>query len=273
MKFYNEILGKEIEIPENPKRLISFCPSITEMLIKFNKIDKIVGVSAYCKKYFKELNKPIVGSYIDVKTEVIKSLNPDLILTLGPAQLKISKLLYEIGYTVFPLKLPITPYGLIENLIIVGILVNEHKKAYKIAKKLLNILNKALSYKPLKRPSIYFEVWLNEPYTVGALTFTNGLIYLAGGRNIFHNRMTAYFKPNFNEVKNLNPDILVFEFEDSKEQKRISDLIAQRNWNDLNAVKHKKILKLKWPNFSIAHPSISSINSTILLLKKIKKFL
>ncbi|MEM3506511.1 MAG: hypothetical protein QXT31_02515, partial [Candidatus Bathyarchaeia archaeon] len=87
----------------------------------------------------------------------------------------------------------------------------------------------------------------------------------------FHDRITSYFKPDFNEVANLNPDILVFEFEQNKMQKRISDLTAQRNWDNLTAVKHKRILKLNWPSFSIAHPSLSSIHSIILLSKRINE--
>jgi ABC-type Fe3+-hydroxamate transport system substrate-binding protein len=88
MEPYKEIPHSDIMFPNPPKRIVSFCPSITETLVKLGKADNIVGVSAYCAKFLKGRKKPAVGSYIDMKYEVLERLNPDLILTMGPAQLK-----------------------------------------------------------------------------------------------------------------------------------------------------------------------------------------
>jgi len=269
MELYTEVAHDNI-FPNPPKRIVSLCPSITEMLVKLGKANNIVGVSAYCIKFLKGLRKPVVGSYIDVKYEILERLEPDIVLTMGPAQLQLSKKLHKMGFRVFQLRLPVTPYGIIENIVSIGLLVGEYDKAHAIAEELLKILKEASECRPSERANVYVEVGLGEPYSVGALTFTDGLIRLAGGLNIFHNRLASFFKPNFSDVTTANPDILIFEFENGR-RKEIHELIAERKWNDLAAVKCNRILKLRWPNCSIAHPGPSAINAISVLSAKIRE--
>jgi ABC-type Fe3+-hydroxamate transport system substrate-binding protein len=273
MKLYNEILNRVITLSDTPKRIVSFCPSITETLIKLGKIDNVIGVSAYCAKFLRELRKPIVGSYVDEKSEALGKMKPDLILTMGPAQLKLSKRLHEIGFCVFPLRLPTSLYGIIENIINIGLLVDEYNKAHEVAFRLLDLLKETSKRKPSRKPYIYFEADLGEPYSVGALTFTDGLIYLAGGLNIFSNKKVSYFRPDFNEVMSANPDVLIFEFKNVKKRKDVYKLVVQRGWSELAAVRHKRILELRWPGSSLTHPGPSAINTANLLSEKIREIL
>jgi len=41
------------------------------------------------------------------------------------------------------------------------------------------------------------------------LAFTNDFIHLAGGHNIFSERLLDYFTEDFNEVGALNPDVII----------------------------------------------------------------
>jgi len=75
MEPYKEIPHNGDIIPPNlPKRIVSFCPSITKMLVKLKKADNIVGVSAYFAKFLKGYKKPAVDSYTDVKYETLVNL-------------------------------------------------------------------------------------------------------------------------------------------------------------------------------------------------------
>lgn len=78
---YTDQLQRTLEIPENPKRIISLVPSQTELLVDLGLIDSIVGITKFCV-HPQDLRKEIevVGGTKQVKLEKIKSLQPDLIL-------------------------------------------------------------------------------------------------------------------------------------------------------------------------------------------------
>jgi len=46
----NEILGREVPIPEAPQRIASFSPAATETLFLLGLGEKVVGVSAFCAR-------------------------------------------------------------------------------------------------------------------------------------------------------------------------------------------------------------------------------
>lgn len=74
-------LGRHINCKRVPKRIISLVPSQTELLYDLGLEDSIVGVTKFCvhpKRAIKD--KTIVGGTKDVKYDLVKSLNPDIIL-------------------------------------------------------------------------------------------------------------------------------------------------------------------------------------------------
>ncbi len=41
---------RRVQVPENPQRIISFSPAVTEILYELGLGDRIVGVSAFCSR-------------------------------------------------------------------------------------------------------------------------------------------------------------------------------------------------------------------------------
>lgn len=244
-----------IALPKEPGSVVSFCPSITETLLELGLAERLVGVSAYCPLFFKGLGKPIVGSYTDVNLKLLKELDPELILTMGRAQLGLSRRLRKEGFKVFRLRFPASAHGVIENLVVVGALTGRYAEAQAAARKVARALEGKGEAKA--RPRVYFEAWMGEPVSTGALTFTNELIYLAGGVNVFQGKPEAYFKPDLEEVEGANPDALIFEIKAGNE--RAANLISRRGWGELRAVKLGRIIELRWPRASITHPAPSTV--------------
>jgi ABC-type Fe3+-hydroxamate transport system substrate-binding protein len=78
---FTDFLERNINLTNTPKRIVSLVPSQTELLVDLGLRDSIVGVSKFCvhpKNLRKE--KTIVGETKQVKTQKIKSLQPDIIL-------------------------------------------------------------------------------------------------------------------------------------------------------------------------------------------------
>ncbi|WP_028986753.1 ABC transporter substrate-binding protein [Thermicanus aegyptius] len=73
-------LERLVEIPENPERIVSLVPSITETLFAFGLEGRIAGRTRYCIAPPEAKEVPVVGGTKDVKAEKILSLRPDLIL-------------------------------------------------------------------------------------------------------------------------------------------------------------------------------------------------
>ena len=81
MPVVTDMLGREVNLPEQPKRIVSLVPSQTELLSDLGLEDEIVGITKFCvhpERLFR--SKTRVGGTKAVHEDVVKSLRPDLII-------------------------------------------------------------------------------------------------------------------------------------------------------------------------------------------------
>jgi ABC-type Fe3+-hydroxamate transport system substrate-binding protein len=81
MPVYKDQLNREILLPGIPKRIISLVPSQTELLFDLGLDEEVIGITKFCvhpEHWFR--NKTRVGGTKTVKTELVASLQPDLII-------------------------------------------------------------------------------------------------------------------------------------------------------------------------------------------------
>ena len=74
-------MGRNVEVCENPKRIISLVPSQTELLHYLGLEDEVIGITKFCihpTNWFQ--NKKRIGGTKDLKITDIISLKPDLII-------------------------------------------------------------------------------------------------------------------------------------------------------------------------------------------------
>jgi ABC-type Fe3+-hydroxamate transport system substrate-binding protein len=74
-------MGRKVEIPAHPQRIISLVPSQTELLYYFGLSEKIIGITKFCvhpKEKIKHVTK--IGGTKHFHFEKIKALQPDLII-------------------------------------------------------------------------------------------------------------------------------------------------------------------------------------------------
>jgi len=78
---YTDMTGRTVEINYPPKRIISLVPSQTELLYDLGLTDEVVGITKFCihpTEWFR--NKKRVGGTKTVHLDIVKELQPDLIL-------------------------------------------------------------------------------------------------------------------------------------------------------------------------------------------------
>ena len=226
-----EAIDHHIELSENPERIISLLPSATEALFHMGLVDRVVGVSEYCSRYVPDLAAPQVGQYLNCDLKKIHSLKPDLILTTGGIQRNLAAKLAAEGLPIFILPLPQSFYGILENIDILGGLVNQLERARTLTSKMNQRATELQNRAPAHRPSVYLELWLGRHMrAVGGGSFIRDLIHLAGGDLVYKNKSTGYFTPDFDEVAALSPDVHLF-FHEPEYLIDPAELIDQRNWN------------------------------------------
>lgn len=78
---FKDQLGRLVEIPSKPKRIISVVPSQSELLFDLGLENQLVGITRFCV-HPQQLRKnvPSVGGTKDLRFKRIRSLQPDLII-------------------------------------------------------------------------------------------------------------------------------------------------------------------------------------------------
>ena len=231
-----EAIDQRIQLPENPERIISLLPSATEALAHMGLADRVVGISEYCNRYAPDLTVPQVGQYLNCDLKKIHDLEPDLILTTGGIQRQLATKLASEGLPVFILPLPQSFYGILENIEILGGLMNELEAARSLTRSMDHRATVLRKRAPTIRPSIYLELWLGRHMrSVGGGSFIQDLVQIAGGDLVYKNTSTGYFTPDFDDVAALSPDVYLF-FHEPEYLIDPSELISQRNWNPARQV-------------------------------------
>lgn len=81
MHTFHDQIGRTVSIPDNPQRIVSLCPSITETLVAFDLGERLVGRTRFCihpKEQVKAITR--IGGTKDVNMDRLAQLNPDLII-------------------------------------------------------------------------------------------------------------------------------------------------------------------------------------------------
>ena len=244
MKIYNEFLGQIVEIPDHPRRIVSLAPDITDILHRIGVWDRVAGVSLYCKRPPQAEEKPRLGAYLKVHLEKLKEVNPDLILTTTGAQRKTSMELMEMGFPVYPIKLPFSLFDILDNMIRVGAVVKALDKAYTESRKLYNILGEFEGIFSGER--VLVEIDLHPEYTIGNASFLNHALWFMGLENIFQDQYASYFQTPYDMVHQRNPDIIIYEPKPMRKNKPTVEEMVSRyqelGLGNVKAVRNRRII-------------------------------
>ena len=238
---YNDDIGRSVQIPSYPRRIVSLAPSITETLYALGLDREIVGVTDFCNYPEAALSKPKVGSFISLSAEKIVSLSPDLILATADGNRKESvEQLVRLGlpvYTVSPSNLNQT----LRMISTIGRMTGREKESHALVRKLQQrIRHVTTATEHLPRPKVFFQVGIDSLITVGRDTFLNELITLAGGVNISGEETVRYPRYSIERILTAAPDVVIvtsMKGEGSFEQVKKNWL----RWSSLPAVRTGRI--------------------------------
>jgi ABC-type Fe3+-hydroxamate transport system substrate-binding protein len=231
MKIHCESLDHEFDLTDHPQRVISLVSAATEALFAMGLGERVVGVSPYCARYVPGLSKTVAGDYLRIYEPSFSNLDPDLIVVTTGLQRNLGLQLAKRGFPVYALPLPTNFYGILENNVILGALMNDVEAGRKLSLQMESSASILRKRNVGTRPRVYVELWFGPHMrTIGGLTFIHDLVSLAGGDSIFGDRREGYFVPDLGEVAALGPDVVLF-FSEEKYPVDFQELMAERGWD------------------------------------------
>lgn len=193
---------------------------------------RVVGVSCYCDRYVTDLNKPIAGDYLAIDEQQFAELEPDLVILTTGLQRKLGLDLVKRGLPVYALPLPNSLYGILENIVILGALLNEIESGRNLSRRMEAEAAAIRSRNPQTRPRIYIELWFGRHMrSIGGFTYIQDLVSLAGGEAIFADKRQGYIIPDFKEVVAERPEVFLL-FSEEEYPVDPCKLIDERGWKD-----------------------------------------
>jgi len=232
MKLTHELLGL-VEVPEEPRRIVSLAPNITATIYALGAGERLVGRSAFCWRPGEARELPVVASYTKVRWDLLEELRPEVIFTTTGIQRQTTLDIAERGWSVWTFPLPVSPWGIIENVAAVAAFlgVGGARLAGELAER-YQALSGALA-----GARVYLEYQLGEPITIGRGAFMNAALEHLGAVNVFADRAQAYFPPPLSEVPARRPDLLVFEPKRIKNRaaqlESLRQTLAERSWPEI----------------------------------------
>lgn len=191
-----------------PKRIISLGPSITENLYLLGAEDKLIGTTTYCVRPSQARQKEKVGTILEINSEKIISLEPDLVIATPLTNQKTVDNLKDSGINVFKFSRSMNFAQICGQFKELAALVGKERLAEEIiaeAQKKVEFIRQ--ESKDLGQVKVFVQVGIKPLFTVTADSFLNDFIELSGGVNIAKDARIGIYSRE--EVIRKNPDVII----------------------------------------------------------------
>ncbi len=239
-------LQRTITLDAPAQRIVSLAPSNTEILYAVGAGSQLVGRDPLSDYPAEAQSVADIGdTFLQLNTELIISLQPDLVLAAEITPPEQVAQLEQLGVQVYWLANPKDFEGLYTNLIIVGQLTGHDQEAAAAAESLrarVAAVQTAVA-DVADKPVVFYEVDgltdPNAPYTAGTGTFIDLVINTAGGQNAAAG-VQGYKQLSIEELLVQNPDFILLG---DSAYGATPETVAQRaGWGQLAAVQANQVL-------------------------------
>ena len=209
-KTVTDQLGRSIQVPETPMRVVSLAPNITEIIYFIGQQHLLVGVSRFSDYPKTAQELPKVGSYVQLDLERIVALQPDLCIAIKDGNPKATvDRLEGLGIPVYAVN-PQRLASVLETVRELGRLLNAEDHAGTLASQLETRIQHIdrLVGQTQHRPGIFFQIGVAPIVSAGSDTFIHEIIERSGARNLAGD-VGGYPKFSREEVIGLSPEVII----------------------------------------------------------------
>jgi ABC-type Fe3+-hydroxamate transport system substrate-binding protein len=207
-RIFVDQMGRSVEVPFPPKRIISLVPSQTELLNYLGLENEVIGLTKFCiypTEWFK--SKIRVGGTKQLKINEILALKPDLVIGNKEENTKEDiEQLEKNGISVWLSDINSSDEAL-EMIHQVGDMCGKESQAADLVRQ-ITIGFEEISQVGKWRSVLYF-IWDEPTFVVGKNTFIDSVLTKIG----FINYCNLNRYPELTELKNPNPDFVFLSSE------------------------------------------------------------
>ena len=222
-------------------KLISICPSNTELLAYLGLIDQLVAVDDFSDWPASTLTLPRLGPDLSIDMDKLELFEPDLVL----ASLSVpgmEKNVEELVRRNIP-HIVLDPQSLDDiaaDLLTVGQACGIEEQALKIKNEFIAFIGemKQRAAKVATNPRLYWEWWPKPVFTPGRINWLTEISTIAGGLNEFRDVELASVQTDLEDVLDRKPDYILLAWVGVRTEKVKKEVVLKRpGWKELTAVK------------------------------------
>lgn len=180
-------LGRPFPLPAaTPERIVSMAPNVTEILFALGLGPRVVGVTRFCDYPPETAAIRKIGGLVDPNVEVIRSLDPDLVIAFRGNPLRLVDRVRKLGLPVFVLDIGEGLDGLVPLIERIGLVTRTESRAAVLAaglRRRLGAVDAALRGIEA-RPKAFVLLYGQGLWTCGGESYVDDLIARAGGANV-----------------------------------------------------------------------------------------
>lgn len=226
-------------------RLISICPSNTELLAYLGLTEQLVGLDDFSDWPASVQHLPRLGPDLSIDIDALEALEPDLVL----ASLSVpgmEKNVNELVARGIP-HLVLDPQSLndiAEDLLTVGHACGISDEAEKINKDYKNFVDEMKTRASLTstNPELYWEWWPKPIFTPGQINWLTEVSEISGGKNVFRDVELASVQTDWDDVIQRNPDYIFLAWVGVQQSKVNKKVLEKRpGYENLSVTQKNRI--------------------------------
>ncbi|RDI41479.1 cobalamin-binding protein [Falsibacillus pallidus] len=230
-------------------RLISICPSNTEILAYLDLTSQLIGVDDFSDWPASISSLPKLGPDLSIRMDDLEKLNPDLVLaslSVPGMEKNIEELQKrDIPHVVLD---PQSLSDIIRDIRTVGDLCGASERASQVIEEMEEAIQSCrdISRTVEQKPSLYWEWWPKPVFTPGKTNWLTEISELAGAVNLFSDVELASVQTDWEDVLKRNPQCICLAWV-GVHKKKINPAIVKKRpgWEKLRAVQENKIVVLE----------------------------
>lgn len=204
--------GRKASLRQLPRKIISLVPSQTELLADLGLDEEVVGITKFCIHPKEWLHQKIrVGGTKQLKLDIIRQLNPDLVIANKEENVKeqVEAIEKEFPVWVSDINNLEDAYEMIGQ---IGAITNREQQAQVLISTIRGEFARLISTNPGNLLSAVYLIWQKPYMTIGGDTFINAMMKEAGFYNLFSNEK-RYPEITIAQIQEWNPSLLLLSSE------------------------------------------------------------
>ena len=194
MRDFVDTFGRAVRVADEPRRLVSLVPSVTEILFDFGRGEQVAAVTDYCTEPAAEVaGKTTIGGTKNPDVAAILDLRPDLVLAVAEENRRVDvDQLAAAGVPVYVFE-PCTVRDGIDLLWRVAELLgcrSEVAGRIEVIERELADTEAIVAAKPPVR--IFCPIWKDPYMTINHDTYIHAMLTACGGDNVFADRRRRF---------------------------------------------------------------------------------